>query len=279
MKNIHEVEILLKEFYSKHKTYKEKREKHFSEKVIYNTENGLGDNLILTSVFPNIKANSEVLSKIKHEYINTENITNEKGISISELSSNDWGGGHCIQRLQRALGIDVDLKPKGKIKFDNRKKIRNKIFVHLTNDTDWKRIIPNSLSLFEIKLIERFFEENTIYEPYYFYNNLDINELISIMETCEYFLGIDSGPMHLAAAMDLKSIIIINDPESYICLPKIKECELPNAEWLYPQNVHLNRAGESELVPKFDITNVLSAINGFIYPYWSEQYLTLKYSI
>jgi ADP-heptose:LPS heptosyltransferase len=95
------------------------------------------------------------------------------------------------------------------------------------------------------------------------------------METCEYFLGIDSGPMHLAAAMDVKSVIIINDPQRLIYLPKIKECELPNAEWLYPQNVHLNRCGETELVPILSADNILKSISGLVYPYWSEKFLDL----
>jgi hypothetical protein len=83
--------------------------------------------------------------------------------------------------------------------------------------------------------------------------------------------------MHVAAALNLKSVVIINDPNCFICLPRIKECELPNSEWLYPQNVHLNRSGITELVPKFNEKNISFALNGEIYPYWSEQYLTLKY--
>ncbi len=97
------------------------------------------------------------------------------------------------------------------------------------------------------------------------------------METCEYFLGIDSGPMHVAASMDLKSIINVNDPNNLIYLPKIKECELPNSEWLYPQNVHLNRSGETELVPKFTYENLLSAFKGRVYPYWKDDFLDVKY--
>jgi hypothetical protein len=109
------------------------------------------------------------------------------------------------------------------------KRISNKVFVHLKNNTDWKRNIPNSLDDVQIDTVLNFFNFHNEFLPFYFNNDLEINELISVMETCEFFLGIDSGPMHLAAAMDIKSVVIINDPKMLICLPKIKECELPNA--------------------------------------------------
>ena len=118
---------------------------------------------------------------------------------------------------------------------------------------------------------------NTYFTPYYYDNDLTINELIEVIETCEYFLGIDSGPMHIAAALDLKSIVIINDPNQLVYLPKIKECELPNSEWLYPQNIHLNRSGQTELVPNFNYQNLLDAFEGKVYPYWKEEYLTIQY--
>ena len=83
-----------------------------------------------------------------------------------------------------------------------------------------------------------------------------------MMSKCEYFLGIDSGPMHMAAGLGLKSIVIINNTGNNIYLPRIKECDIPNSEWLYPQNVHLNLS---------------RAFNGEIYPYFSEDYLSLYF--
>lgn len=273
MKKNEEINKILCDFYLNKETYKQIKNNFFTDKIIYNPENGLGDNIILTSVFPYLKVKSDLLSKIDVKYINKDFLTNEDGISITKLSQNDWGGGHCIQRIQKSLGIEVKIKPKGYINYDISKRITNKVFVHLKNNTDWKRNIPNSLDNEHFNKVIEFFNKHKEYKPYYFNNNLEINELISTMETCEFFLGIDSGPMHLAAAMDIKSIVIINDPQMCIYLPKIKECELPNAEWLYPQNVHLNRSGETDLIPKLSEDNIFNAINGHIYPYWSEEYL------
>jgi hypothetical protein len=275
MKEVNEVKLILDNFYNLQTTIKNKKNNFFICESIYNTENGLGDSIILTSVFPNIKVNSNLLSTIDSKYINKELLTNEIGTSVTKLSENDWNGGHCIQRIQKSLGLNVEKKPKVFINYDIKKRISNKVFVHLKNNTDWKRNIPNSLDEVQIDKVVNFFNFHNEFLPFYFNNDLEINELISVMETCEFFLGIDSGPMHLAAAMDIKSVVIINDPKMLICLPKIKECELPNAEWLYPQNVHLNKNGETELIPKFSEENILNAINGAIYPYWSEEYLNL----
>jgi ADP-heptose:LPS heptosyltransferase len=100
--------------------------------------------------------------------------------------------------------------------------------------------------------------------------------MVKKMESCEFFLGIDSGPMHLAAVLELKSIVIINDSSSGLHLPCLKECRVPNSEWLYPQNTHLNRAGENQLVARFNFENLAAAFLGETYPYWSEEYLDIK---
>jgi len=277
MKEINQVKEILNNFYINHSTYKNKRNDIFKCNSVYNNEIGLGDSFILTSVLPYIKVNNKLLFDIDGQYIDKNNLTNDVDTCITELAGNDWGGGHCIQRFQKSLGLNVDIKPKGFVKYDETKKIKNKVFVHLENNTDWKRGIPNSLSNKDKEIVSRFFNENINYIPFYYNNNLTLNELISHMETCEYFLGIDSGPMHVAASMDLKSIINVNDPNNLIYLPKIKECELPNSEWLYPQNVHLNRSGETELVPKFTYENLLSAFKGEVYPYWKDDFLDVKY--
>jgi hypothetical protein len=275
MREINEVSKILNLFYQDKNTFKSKSDFIFSCKSIYNDANGLGDSIILTSVLDKIGVKNDLLLQIDESFLNKKKITNYGDLSISELSKNDWGGGHAIQRLQKSLGLEIDLKPKGKLIFDSSKVKKNKVFVHLKNDTDWKRNIPNSLNDDEINLVLEFLNQNKNYDPYFFNNNLNINQLIDVMSTCEYFLGIDSGPMHIAAAIELKSIVIINDPNNLIYLPKIKECEIPNAEWLYPQNTHLNRNGNTELVPNFTLQTLSLAFKGQIYPYWSDKYLSL----
>ena len=277
MKEFNKIESILKGFYQNHTTYKTKSTNLITPLSVYNNAGGLGDAIILTSLFPYLKVNNKLLKELNEKYINKENLTDDLDFCITKIAQNDWGGSHAIQRFQKSLGLPIEIKPKGKINYNSALKIKNKVFINLQNNTDWKRVIPNSLDTEQIQIIQDFFIFNTNFLPYYYNNDLTINEIIEVMETCEYFLGIDSGPMHIAAALDLKSIIIINDPNQLVYLPKIKECELPNSEWLYPQNVHLNRNGQTELIPKFFNQTLLDAFEGKVYPYWSEEYLTIYY--
>jgi len=275
MKEFNEVKYILDQFYQNHNTYKLISPNTFSPSSVYNNAEGLGDAIILTSILPYLKVSNKLLNEIGEKYINRKNLTNDSNFCVTELAQNDWGGGHAIQRFQKSLGLPVEIKPKGKINYNPSLKEKNKVFIHLQNNTDWKRTIPNSLDIEQIKIIYDFFKINTHFTPYYYNNDLTINEMIEVMETCEYFLGIDSGPMHVAAALDLKSVIIINDPNQLVYLPKIKECELPNSEWLYPQNIHLNRSGKTELIPYFTLQTLISAFKGDIYPYFTDLYLNI----
>lgn len=275
MKDINQVKEILDNFYVKQINVKHKKNDTFKCESIYNEKGGLGDSIILTSILPFIKVNNIILPDINEKYINKNNLTHECSVSLSEIADNDWDGGHSIQRIQRSLGLPVSIKPKGIINYDESKKIKGKVFIHWSNNTDWKRKIPNSLELEQKKIIREFLQKNN-YIFVYYSDFFTINDIINNMETCEYFLGIDSGPMHIAAALNLKSIVIINDPHKLIYLPKIKECDLPNSEWLYPQNVHLNRSGETELIPEFNYQNLVNAFNGNIYPYWKDDYLDIK---
>lgn len=278
MKKFKEVEKILHTFYLTQKTFKTKTSPFSSVNYVTNNSKGLGDQIILTSLKDTHHIKSILLQSIDNKYLLFNQISNPEGdcICISNLAQNDWGGGHCIQRLQKSLGLKPMVLPKAKLKKENIKTVKNKVFVHLENNTDRKRNIPNSFSEEHKFLIYKFFDENKEFIPYYFNNNLDLNQIIEIIASCEYFLGIDSGPMHVAAALDIKSIIVINDPTNNIYLPKIKECEIPNAEWLYPQNVHLNRINSNELVPCFNIENLDKAFKGEIYPYWSTEFLNIK---
>jgi hypothetical protein len=82
--------------------------------------------------------------------------------------------------------------------------------------------------------------------------------------------------MHLAAALGLKIVGIINFPDpARIFLPVLKDINLVESSWLYPQSVLLHQDGEGELVARFSLLNLERAIAGELYPYWSDRYLPL----
>jgi len=85
-----------------------------------------------------------------------------------------------------------------------------------------------------------------------------------------------SGPLHIAVALRLKVVTITNFPDpTDIYLPTLKDVDLIESEWFYPQSAILHQEGEGELVAEFSLQNLERAINGDIYPYWSERYLCL----
>lgn len=280
-----DVSSILIDYYKDVNSYKEFRQP-FEADSIFNYNNtmilsgdrrgALGDSLILSSVIENKKINNKLLCDLNYHFdmLPSDKFTENEELDIAEIARYNWGGGHCTQRIQRALGLPISVRPCPILKED-KKPFKDYVFVHLTTDTDWKRSTPNSLNSDVRNTVSEFFNNNKNLTPYYFSNDLPLPLLFTIMSKCEYFLGIDSGPMHIAAGLGLKSIVIINNIGNNIYLPRIKECDIPNSEWLYPQNIHLNTMGENHLVPSFSLENLVNAFDGDVYPYFSEEYLTL----
>jgi hypothetical protein len=103
---------------------------------------------------------------------------------------------------------------------------------------------------------------------------LPLQQTIRLISGCEYFVGIVSGPMHIATALGIRCIIVLNFPHAHeIFLPVLKDIDLVESEWLYPQNVHLHQDGEGPLVPRLSYENLERAFNGEIHPYWSQELL------
>lgn len=116
------------------------------------------------------------------------------------------------------------------------------------------------------------------------YLNKSLEDTFNKMSECEYFICLNSGFYHAAIALDIKTICIIN-------LPAIEECYLPvlvnemlpctppylkwDKNWLYPQAVYLHQDGENQLVKQFNYLNLKRALNGDIYPFWNDKYLSL----
>ena len=236
----------------------------------------LGDSIILSSVIENKRVNNKLLYDLNIDFdmFPSDRFTEDEELDIAEIAKYNWGGGHCTQRIQRSLGLPISLRPCPILKKDINP-FKGYVFVHLATDTDWKRNTPNSLDRDSQDVVFEFFKKNRHLTPYYFRNDLPLTLLFTMMSRCEYFLGIDSGPMHIAAGLGLKSIVIINNVGNNIYFPKIKECDIPNSEWLYPQNVHLNTNGENPLVPHLSEENLSSSFAGEVYPYFSEEYLSL----
>ena len=205
----------------------------------------------------------------------------------------DLGNGHLSQRLQRTFGLNVERVPKPFLDIDNNPK-KNKIGLHFSTG-------PSAFDLLEKGFKEpRQLQQNTKIEIEKFINNSNyefvefggkqvfdnekiknftgtsIEDSIKELSECEFFIGLNSGFMSLAAAMSIKSIIIVNAPEVHnLYLPVIKDYWEDDMNWLYPQNVHLHQNGENELVKSATQFNIEKAINGEVYPFWNNELLDL----
>jgi len=278
---------------------------------VVNPVQGLGDTLVLTHIPKQAEAIGKMITitanednkyfydiiKFNEHYNNTAINTANSIVSVSEFAKYNWGPGHVIQRMQKALGIEVQSKPTPYINYKSDKKINKSIIFHFeTGDRTWhsevmKRPVGN-ITLKNLEVIKKFIKLNDyecleISKNKSFLDNIDkvkqfknkkIEELIKEIAKYEYFIGVNSGIMHLAVALGLKCIIISNFPDAIdFNLPKLKYTSKDfELEWCYPQNVHLYQDNNNnKLVPQLNILNLQRAIEGKIYPYWSDEFLDI----
>ena len=211
------------------------------------------------------------------------------------LEDYNLGSGHLIQKMRKFFQLPVFNKPKSFLK-TGLEKSTNKIGIHLgvgPSAGELYRLNSNPRQIYKqnIEIIQKFINDHPNYEFVEFggqtsglqnCKNLCGTSLeTSILElsTCEYFIGLNSGFMNLAACFDIKSVIIINIPiNAYdVVLPVLKDIRMPDMNWLYPQNVHMHQDNGSEMVPLFSYENLKKAIEGDIYPFWSDDHLDLIY--
>jgi hypothetical protein len=206
----------------------------------------------------------------------------------------DLGNGHFIQRLHRAIGLEPPLKPQGILGVTGEK-MRGRVALHFEpgRHAAWQRdhvharareIYPGTtaeLQRFinghsELEFLEIGNRPSGLLQGVDNKTGLPLHETLELLRSCEWFIGIMSGPMHLATALNCKCIVIINFPDpTQIFLPTLKDIDQVESEWFYPQNVHLHQEGEGRQVKQFSQYNLERAFNGEVYPYWSDIYLPL----
>jgi len=205
----------------------------------------------------------------------------------------DCGNGHYLQRIRRAFGLKVDDCPRGCIAWRGSRS-PNRVILHFEPGVhvNWQRktIHPKARHLYsDTKIeLEKFIREMPGYQFVQLgKQNLFIKgsqwvqtqttvDLVNQIGQASWFIGIMSGPMHVATALELKCVVVCNFPEAEkIVLPTLKVTGNVEEEWQYGMNVHLHQDGESQLVPKANSVNLHRAFDGQVYPFWSRDYLSL----
>jgi hypothetical protein len=263
------------------------------DSVIINTLSYLSNNAFSNiSIYSSSNHFNDILNFNLHRQKNNFN-TNYTSIAIELMENYDLGCGHATQKIRRAFDLG-EIEIPGARLFTGEAVIKNRIGIHLSTGNSAfelshlkkmpRQIYPNNL-----QIIKDFINENKNKYDFIEFGGesvgLDcqnfcgksLNESIIELSKCEYFIGLNSGFMNIAASLQIKSIIIVNIPDSSeLILPKLKDTSTPDLVWLYPQNVHLHQDNETTLVPIFSKQNLLKAINGYIYPYWSNNFLNIS---
>jgi hypothetical protein len=95
-----------------------------------------------------------------------------------------------------------------------------------------------------------------------------LEQLIEVVAQCGAFVGIVSGVMHLATALQLRCVVVLDFPHAaQVMLPTLKQVDQIEAEWLYPQNVHLHQCEEGPLCRRLSGENLERALAGELYPF------------
>jgi hypothetical protein len=274
-----------------------------TQKNIINYNQGIGDAVVLNNLLfkdENTRSDLNIFSPSKHfsdvlyfnKFKDSNHINSDLFFRIEMLEFHNAGSGHLIQKMRRFLNLPVHQKPKSYLT-TNKQKVKNKVGIHLTTGSSafLLNIHKNPRQIYKenIKIINDFIISNPQYsfvefggqsvglENCHNFCGKSIIDSIEELSTCEYFIGLNSSFMNLAACFDIKSIIIINIPikASDVVLPVLKDITVSDMNWLYPQNIHLHQDDQSELVPRFSLDNLKKAFNGEIYPFWKEDYLDL----
>lgn len=278
---------------------------NLKEAVLSNLTVGLGDTLMLTDL---PRAGKEQNKRVKVASASqhfrplmrfnphwTEVPVEEQAIvanASSLVRHYRCGNGHYLQRIRRAFGFEVAEVPKPCVAWTGQRQ-RNRVVLHFEPGPHafWQRatINPKARTLYPEtrKELEAFIKSERGLEFIEVgmsqqrpaisgarrVTTRSLPDLINVMGQCAWFVGLMSGPMHLATALDLKCVVIVDFPAAdTVVLPTLKQTHQVESEWCYAQNCHLHQAGDAPLVRRVTRDNLKRAFDGALYPHWDTKW-------
>lgn len=272
--------------------------------TLSNTPQGLGDCVILSplpgiarehGIEASIFSTSTFFRPLTGFIPGFKDNTRPFWVVAAELNMKyDLGNGHFIQRLIRAFGLPPMDVPKGALSVPGAMVVPGRVVMHFEagGHANWQKVAihPRARQLYpeNRQILEHFISRHhemefvelgynpTGIEGAREFGRRSLEDTIEFMATASHFIGIISGPMHVATALGLKVITVINFPDAEkIYLPTLKNIDQVESEWHYPTAVHLHQDGEGPLVSRYSLDNLERALNGEIYPFWSTDYCHL----
>ena len=283
----------------------------FDNFFLYDADGGLGDCLAITALPEvglqnkkhfGIKSFGKHLSSLQ-PYFNLsanviaeiEKVLQQGCLNPKILVETFCYNGHYIQQIHKSLGLNTPDLPRGGLKLQKNEEIqKNKVVLNFNagehSSVQKQTIHPRAREFYaeHRETIQKFIFANSQYdfvEVGTEFSDLEnvknetgkpLNVAIDHLYQADFYLGINSGITNLAAAIGVKSIVMLNFPNAeYIKLPQIVRLNLPDMDWLYPQNVHLHMDEDSDLCRIFSYQNLEKAFNGEIYPFFRQDYISL----
>lgn len=268
------------------------------EWTLTNTPTGLGDTIMMTDIElaahgQGRKATSWLPTKLFRE-IQDHNPIHEKRqshlmVSLSAAQSKfDLGPGHNFQRARRMFGLQAGMIPKGYVVQSKpcHRPIVRKVTIHIEPGphAEYQKQYhktPRQIYPQNIEVLRRFIK---------IHNNIEFveigtsefsdcarrfsgstTELIAEMSTSTMHIGIISGPYHLATALGVPTVCIINFPSPWeLMLPVVRNVDVVEAEWLYPQSQILHQDRDSAHWPLFSAESLEKAFRFELFPYYGD---------
>lgn len=276
--------------------------------ALSNTPRGLGDTVLLSHLpragarqgkprFIHCRSDEHVHFDVLNQFNPYYLPAGDRRIVCADVlqHSVDMGNGHFMQRLQRAFGLEPEIRPAGCLVCPDVLKKQGRVLLHFdagAPHASWQRLnlhprarqlYPENRAVIQEFINSRpdleFIQVGHTLQPFESVDqraDLPLAETIRLAASCEWFMGIISGPMHLATALGAKCVVVINfPPAALIYLPTLVDIDQVESEWFYPQNVHLHQDSDGPLVPRFTASSLAKAFAGEVYPYWSDRYLAL----
>ena len=227
----------------------------------------------------------ELLPFNPHARVHDEDWKDVQLVNCTEVRnpSADNMGLHFFQKIRRAAGLELSGSPRPYLfperrvpyevpticcSFDVGRAATYQSRVHPTGRP--REFYPEHHTAFQCavrSLSEKFRFIEIGKRSYRFDNvanrtNLKLSDCIEVMSRCCMYFGMHSGIMHLAAALQIPSIIVINIPEpEYITFPYVEY--VPDIDWLYPQNTHLHddrRGGGVDVISYASIVETIHEV-------------------
>ena len=263
----------------------------------------LGDKAAMTHIWQSAHASSkevyvEVSGRVMRHYLkfNDYYIRPEVELPVGAYqrfdtgivpAEKDWGGGHCMQSCEKLLGLKTSLIPRPylNVKAQALPRVKNKVGICTTtaNDVPARNLTPENFNLLQEFINESSneysfceFGGQATLENVEDFCGLSIGDSIIRMSELDFFIALNSGFMHLATVLKLKTIAIVGEPDvSFFYVPQLALIHgnlSRDLTWFFPQNVHLHQRGENPLVPAFSKENLKKALGGDVYPTWDNRY-------